>query len=276
MVGGLFLFLLFGILWINAFITAKSSFIAMVSAVTYYFDSNSERDGEAEVVLGFKFAYFYHAGSLAFGSFIIALIQMIRILFHYVAEQAKKASGDNVAVRIVVGCAECCLKCIEKVVEYINKTAYAYMAVSGDNFCKSAWNGFLLNVKHTMKFSFANFLATMFILLGKVAIITLNVFTGHFFMKINGDLEEVYSTTFPLIVIGAFAFITSSIFLSLFDESVLAMLTCIAIDIDLHGTPKYGPPTFHNALDGFSGEPQDEDVNAKSNTVQEGGCEEKA
>jgi hypothetical protein len=35
--------------------------------------------------------------------------------------------------------------------------------------------------------------------------------------------------------------------LSLFDEAVVALLTCHAIDSDLHGTPKYGPPTFHDA-----------------------------
>jgi len=69
-----FLFMLFGILWILAFIKAKTSFITMMSATTYYFDSTKDRDGNADVGLGFKFAYMYHAGSLAFGSFIIALI----------------------------------------------------------------------------------------------------------------------------------------------------------------------------------------------------------
>jgi choline transporter-like protein 2/4/5 len=70
----MFAFMLFGILWILAFIRAKSSFITMVAATTYYFDSNKEYDGHANVTLGFKFAYMYHAGSLAFGSFIIAII----------------------------------------------------------------------------------------------------------------------------------------------------------------------------------------------------------
>ena len=70
----MFLFMFFGILWIAAFLKAKTSFIVMVSASTYYFDSDSNTEGDAEVGLGFKYAYMYHAGSLAFGSFIIALI----------------------------------------------------------------------------------------------------------------------------------------------------------------------------------------------------------
>ena len=43
------MFMIFGILWICAFLQAKSSFIVMVAATTYYFDSNKERDGEANV-----------------------------------------------------------------------------------------------------------------------------------------------------------------------------------------------------------------------------------
>ncbi len=31
----------------------------------------------------------------------------------------------------------------------------------------------------------------------------------------------------------------------MFDTAVLSLLTCLAIDSDNNGTPKYGPPTFH-------------------------------
>ena len=265
----MFLFMFFGILWIAAFLKAKTSFIVMVSASTYYFDSNEDKDGNAEVGLGFKYAYMYHAGSLAFGSFIIALIQFIRAVFMYFAEQAKRASGDNVAVRIIVGCADCMLKCLEKICDYINKAAYAYMAVSGDSFCSSAWNGFLLNIKHTMQFGWANFLASMFIFIGKVSIVVLNVFSCFMIMKyVTKDMHEISSPASPLIVVGVVTYMAASIFLGLFDEAVLALMTCLAIDSDLNGHPKFGPPTFHDSLDGFHNE-------EKPNQVEEGGYYEK-
>ena len=133
------LFMFFGILWIVNFIKAKSSFITMVSASTYYFNSSPTKDGEAEVSLGFKFAYMYHLGSIAFGSFLIALIQFIRIVFMVIAEKAREASGDNPAVKIAIACADCLLRCLEKITDYINTMAYGFMAVSGDSFCSSAW-----------------------------------------------------------------------------------------------------------------------------------------
>ena len=170
-------YMFFGILWICAFFEYASTFIVMVSASTYYFNSDAANEGDAEVGTGFSWAFNYHAGSIAVGSFIIALIRFIRIVFVVIAQQAEKASGDNAAVKVLVRVAACILSCIEKVCDYINESAYAYIAVSGDNFCSGAWNGFLLNVKHMLKFSFANMIAKIFILLGKVAITAGNMFS---------------------------------------------------------------------------------------------------
>ena len=244
------LYMLFGILWICAWLKYTSSFIVMVSAATYYFNSSAEQEGEAEVGLGFNFAYVYHSGSIAIGAFIIALIQFIRIVFMYLAEQAEKASGDNPAIKIIVACGACLLKCIEKICDYINQAAYAYMAVSGESFCVAAWHGFLLNVKHMLKFSFANMIAKVFIFLGKLAITVGNCFSLFFIMKnITHDTEEVSSLVGPVVVVGIVSYMTASIFLGLFDTAVLALMTCLAIDMDLHdGHPAFGPPTFHDSI----------------------------
>lgn len=60
----------------------------MVAASTYYFDSNSEKEGDGEVMTGVRFAYLNHFGSLAIGSFIIACCQFVRFVFEYLAEKA--------------------------------------------------------------------------------------------------------------------------------------------------------------------------------------------
>ena len=244
-------FMLFGILWITAWLEYTCNIVVMISASTYYFNSNANEEGAADVSLGFSIAYTYHMGSVAFGSFIIALVRFIRIVFLYLAKQAQKSSGDNPVVKGVVQCANCVLACIEKICDYINSAAFAYMAVSGDNFCSSAWNGFLLNIKHLMKFSFANLIAKIFILLGKVSITVANCFSLYFLMSdaVFGDAQEVSSHLGPIAVIALTTYITASIFLGLFDTVVMALMTCLAIDMDLHsGTPAFGPPTFHDSV----------------------------
>lgn len=266
----LFLFMFFGILWICAFIRAKTTFIIMYSASSYYFDSNVNKDGEADVGEAFSLVYMKHAGSLALGSFIIAVIQFIRMVVMTIAEQAQRASGENAAVKLVVGCANCMLKCVEKICDYINTCAYAYMAVSGDSFCTSAWNGFLLNMKHAMKFAWANFLAKMFTFLGKVGIVVLNCFSCYMIMKhVTKDLDEISSPVAPLTIVAIVTYVSASIFLGIFDEAAIALLTCYAVDMDLNGTLKYGPPTFHDFINDAPDAP-------KKNAIQDGGFEKVA
>jgi len=54
----------------------------------------------------------------------------------------------------------------------------------------------------------------------------------------------------PLIAIAVLSFLLSCITLGLFDDAIRATLMCFAIDMDLNGgSPKYGPPTFHEKLE---------------------------
>lgn len=156
-------------------------------------------------------------------------------------------------VKCLIKLAGCIIQCIEKICDYINKSAYSYMAVSGDGFCVSAWNGFLLNMKHAMKYAFANFLAQTFIFLGKLAIVFFNLVCVYFIMKARGDLEEVKSPYGPLIVVGVVSFMCATVFLGLFVESVIALVTCVSVDTDINDTPRFGPPTFHDHLEEING-----------------------
>jgi hypothetical protein len=135
------------------------------------------------MILGIKWAWVNNFGSLAFGSLIVAIIFTIRVVAYYFCKKAEKMSGDNGMVRAISCLVQCFLKCLEEIIEYITKAAYAFMALSGQGFCGSAYDGLLLNMKHGAKFAFGNYLATIFILLGKIGLSVLNVFITWMFMK---------------------------------------------------------------------------------------------
>lgn len=122
------------------------------------------------------------------------------------------------------------------------------MAVTGDHFFKAAWNAFLLNLKHGLKFVFANMLAKVFIFIGKIGIVAANLVCFYFLMKSRGDLEEVPMPIYPVAVVGIMTYLATSLFLSLFDKAVMALLTSLCVDLDFNnGEPKYGPATFHDS-----------------------------
>lgn len=60
----------------------------MVSAATYYFDSNPMKNGSASVCTGFRFAYTRNLGSLAFGSLVLTIIAILRAIVETLAESA--------------------------------------------------------------------------------------------------------------------------------------------------------------------------------------------
>jgi hypothetical protein len=54
----------------------------MVATCSYYFNSNRNKEGSAEVLIGFKSAFF-HYGSIAFGAFMIAMVKTVTSFVGY-------------------------------------------------------------------------------------------------------------------------------------------------------------------------------------------------
>jgi choline transporter-like protein 2/4/5 len=63
-------------------------------------------------------------GSIAFGSFIIALVQLIRIIFEYYRRKIQAANKDNPVVKFLLCYTSYLLACLERCVKFITKNAY--------------------------------------------------------------------------------------------------------------------------------------------------------
>lgn len=62
------------------------------------------------------------------GSLLIAIVQAIREMLNYIRE-----SDDGLLLCL----ADCCLSCIESIVEYFNQWAYVYVALYGYPFLEA-------------------------------------------------------------------------------------------------------------------------------------------
>jgi len=60
----------------------------MCSVATYYFNSSADGEGEAEVAQSLYWSSVTHAGSVALGSLLMAVIQLMQIL-------CEAAKGDG-------------------------------------------------------------------------------------------------------------------------------------------------------------------------------------
>jgi len=72
-------------------------------------------------------------GSIAFGAFLIAVVQTIISILQYIAEQA----GRNAVLRFACCCIVCLLQCIKSVLEWLTEYAFVYIAVYATPFITS-------------------------------------------------------------------------------------------------------------------------------------------
>lgn len=80
--------------------------------------------------MSFKWAAWYHCGSIAFGSFIIALVTFIRVVFEYLNKKYEAMGNkDNMVYKAVSCCMRCVLWCLDKYVKFITKNAYIQIAL---------------------------------------------------------------------------------------------------------------------------------------------------
>lgn len=224
----------FGFLWVLAFIMAMNEFVTIVAAITWYYSDKSIPDddgiaGDSDVSVGMGWAVRYHGGTLAFGSLILAIVWAIRVIFEYIAKKAEAAgAGENAFTKCLIGCIRCCLSCFERFVRYINRNAYIYCALTGEGFCSSAINSFVLILKNSAKFGFVEGIATCFMFIAKFFIAIMTTLASFFIMKsMTTDVSSPYG---PLFVIFIFSYTIATIFIEIFDTGANTILQCYLLD----------------------------------------------
>ena len=126
----LWYYLLVAIFWGLAFLLAIEQFIIAATATQWYFTSNSDQGGSGSVCKSVWWTFRYHLGSLAFGSLILAIVNLIRFIFEYMRKKVEAGGAENKCTKCLFSCASCCLKCIGEIVLYITKNAYVQVCLS--------------------------------------------------------------------------------------------------------------------------------------------------
>lgn len=116
---------IFGFIWTFELIKAISFLTISGAVATWYFSRTKDRKdlGFLPVFASYNRALRYYLGSAAFGSFLIAVIQLIRLLFNLMMRRLKKAK-DHPAVKFMWVAVNCCLKCLKRFIDFLNKHAY--------------------------------------------------------------------------------------------------------------------------------------------------------
>lgn len=219
--------------WVYELIQAIFSYAVIVAVCTWYFTSTHDTAGNFSLSRGFWWSIRYNLGSLVFGSFILAVVWIIRIIFEYIQNQLEKSSGKSKTVKLVGDCLRCCLDCFHRFIKFINENAYIQMALTGESFCSSAVNAFVLAIKNSGTFFITNGAGMLLQILGKMCITVANTGICWAILTYNPEFEELDSPHAPLAVCFFFSFMMASVFMDVYNTTSLAILQCLYTDVDI-------------------------------------------
>merc|ERR1711871_1867264 len=206
----------FGLLWMMAFIRHMTILILAGAFGVWYWTSLPDKKAgkfselhPTPVLSSLKRSFIYHVGTVALGSFIIAVLQMIQYVLEYI-----KRRQDSKWVAYIISCIQCMLKCFERLMEDISKCAYIVTACKGNMFCTAAWASFSFMLKHMGQHAVVNWISASLMALA------------------NTNVSSPYLL---LILCGIIAYIVGSLFLGVFDTGIDTVLVCFCWEKDANG-----------------------------------------
>lgn len=121
---------IFHLFWMVCFFIETNDFIMSGTATSWYFKRSSPLSES------FHRFWRYHIGSVAFASFIMALVGFIKFMFELlVPEKAEEGTCKNNCKRF---CDCCCFICATYLFKCINSGAFTYIHLASDSYCNSA------------------------------------------------------------------------------------------------------------------------------------------
>lgn len=153
-----------------------------------------------------KRALVNHAGSLCLGSLIIAIVTVIRIMIDILYKSLKKKAqqqghGLSCLMMCCLKYARCCVGCFEKFIRFINENAYIMIALSGQGFCRSAYEAFYLIVRNAAQFAVTHLIGKIFCFFGACFITATSTAIGYYIITSAEPYKShIFSPAFPTIV----------------------------------------------------------------------------
>jgi len=259
-----FVFSFFVFLWNNAFMIAIGQFVVAAACCGWFFTPNNEKGRTGVIRQALKWTCF-HAGSLAFGSFIIATVQLIRYIVYYLQKQA--AAQKNRIMVLVFRILGCCIWCFEKCLKFLNENAYIQVALKGTNFCVSAKNALYLIMRNPIRYGVVAVLGKGIRLIGILFITAGTGALGYLgFIFLHPDMNPAVNVIIYIVV----GFLVSNLFVNVFGLAVGTVLQCF-LACEEAGTVLTGPTGYlPQCLEGWVEETKELEVQPKpeSETAQ--------
>jgi len=222
----LFWFHFFGLLWTVQVIEGIAIMTVAGAFCAWYWRDDKTNLGHKPVLDSFFRTMRFHFGTICFGALLIAIIQFLRAVMNYLKDKMKEAK-DNMLVKLAFCVLNCFFACLESCMKYIGKNAYILTAMKGTDFCTSCFKGLRLLFANGGRFVALNTAAAFVVCVSKLAIMTATSLIAYSWLNSNEDIGNPLA---PTMVSLTFAWVTTSIIMSLYDMGTDTILMCVIED----------------------------------------------
>ena len=161
----------------------------------------------------------------------------------------QKANGLNAgALKDAIFCViQCFLKCLECCLDKINKNAYVYMAITGENFCTSTCQSFKVIWNNLARVAAISMVSGFLLFLGKLMVCAISMGLSALILI---SQTEIKSALLPLVIIFLLAYSVASLFFTVFETAVDCMFLCFLIDCESNkgSEPKFATKSLHDLV----------------------------
>uniref|UniRef100_A0A8C5DPV7 Choline transporter-like protein n=1 Tax=Gouania willdenowi TaxID=441366 RepID=A0A8C5DPV7_GOUWI len=216
--------------WCANFVTALGQVTLSGAFASYYWAYKKPDDIPAYPIFSsLGRALRYHTGSLAFGSLILSLVQVIRVLLEYLDHKLKGA--NNKCAKFMLSCMKCCFWCLEKCIKFLNRNAYIMIAIYGKNFCTSAREAFFLLMRNIIRVAVLDKVTDFLLFLGKLLIVGIvGIFSFFFFSgRIRAVEDAAPSLNYywvPILTVVVGSYLIAHGFFSVYAMCVDTLFLC--------------------------------------------------
>ncbi|XP_047633012.1 choline transporter-like protein 2 isoform X5 [Phacochoerus africanus] len=233
---GLQIFNAFMFFWLANFVLALGQVTLAGAFASYYWALKKPDDLPAfPLFSAFGRALRYHTGSLAFGSLLLAIVQIIRVMLEYLDQRLKAA--ENKFAKFLMTCLKCCFWCLEKFIKFLNRNAYIMIAIYGTNFCTSARNAFFLLMRNIIRVAVLDKVTDFLFLLGKLLIVgSVGILAFFFFthrIRIVQDTAPPLNYYWvPILTVIVGSYLIAHGFFSVYGMCVDTLFLCFCEDLE--------------------------------------------
>ncbi len=124
----------------------------------------------------------HHSGTMAFGSFIIAVVICVKFALVYAINQVQAQSPDNKVIKVFGNVLKVCVSCVERFVRFVGHLAYIETAIYGNNFCHSLFKAVQALARNAVRFSFVALFSKLVLTLGKLIVVAASLGLANLLM----------------------------------------------------------------------------------------------